>query len=106
MNSVQLIGYLGNDPTLKTATNGSQLTWLRLATDYMRKDEEGKTMKKTSWHNIIAWEKLATLAIETLSKGSHLLIEGELVYRTYTAKDGTTKNITEIRASKLIDLDR
>lgn len=34
------------------------------------------------------------------------MIEGELVYQSYKDKDGITHTYTEIKADKLINLDR
>ena len=42
----------------------------------------------------------------TLTKGAHLQITGELNTRQYTAKDGATKSITEIRVQRINRLDR
>jgi single-stranded DNA-binding protein len=41
-----------------------------------------------------------------LIKGSHVLVEGRVIYRRYTNAQGQTKYVTEIRANYLVDLDR
>jgi len=39
-----------------------------------------------------------------LSKGSLVMLEGEIVYRNYEDKDGNKRSITEIKAAKVIFL--
>jgi single-strand DNA-binding protein len=105
-NKVQLIGYVGNDPKITTASNGSKLARMRIATDRFFKDENSNAVKKTAWHNILAWEKQADFAENNFLKGSHILVEGFIIYRNYKDKSGVTKNITEIKAERLMNLDR
>ena len=105
-NKVQLIGYAGKDPVISTASNGSKLARIRIATDRFFKDEKGNGIKKTAWHNIMAWEKKADFAENNFLKGSHILVEGYIIYRTYKDKSGVTRNTTEIKAERLMNLDR
>lgn len=105
-NKVQLIGYVGNEPTLFTAVNGSKKLTLRVATDQYFKKENGEPFKKTTWHDIVAWEKTAEIAAVDFSKGSHILVEGKINYRTYEDKNGHTRYVTEIKASTFMNLDR
>lgn len=105
-NSVQLIGYLGCDPIIKTRPDGTSLARIRLATDFYRKNEDGSIFRKTTWHEVIAWNRLAEKVTGQFIKGSHILVEGSIEYRTYEDKAGHTRYITEIRASKLLNLDR
>ena len=105
-NNVQLIGYLGGDPVIRKAINGSILARFRLATDYFRRRKDGTVIKKTTWHNILAWDFLAEKVPEHFIKGSHVLVQGEIRHRTYKNKVGEIKNITEVRASGLLNLDR
>lgn len=105
-NSVQLIGYLGDDPAIKTAINGSSLARMKIATDYFRKQKDGTIIKKTSWHNVLAWDWLAKKVPGNFIKGSHILVQGDLRHRTYKNKEGLIKNISEVHASQLLNLDR
>jgi single-strand DNA-binding protein len=97
MNRIILHGFTGKDPEIKTLESGKKLAKLTLATQSYRKDKDGN--KITDWHNIIAWEKLAELLEKHVKKGSELIIEGEVTYRTYEDKEGVTKYITEIICS-------
>ncbi|QEC69358.1 single-stranded DNA-binding protein [Panacibacter ginsenosidivorans] len=105
-NKIQLIGYVGKDPVISTASNGSKLARMRIATDRFFKDENNKPVKQTAWHNILAWEKKADFAENNFLKGSHILIEGRIRYRNYKDKNGEPRHIAEIIAEMLMNLDR
>lgn len=105
-NTVQLIGYLGLDPVLKNASNGSPFTRIRMATDYYRKAEDGTVIHKATWHDIMAWDDLAKKVPENFIKGSHVLVEGYLKHRSYTDRNGIKRYETSIHATELLNLDR
>jgi single-strand DNA-binding protein len=105
-NFVQLIGYLGDNPVMKTAANGSRLARFRVATDYFRRAQDGTIVKKTTWHHVLAWDFLAEKVPDNFIKGTHILVQGELRNRTFKNKDGVLTHITEIHASQLLNLDR
>lgn len=105
-NFVQLVGYLAADPVIRKAGNGSKLARIRMATDSFYQDEHGTRHKKTSWHNIKAWNRLASLVPGNFIKGSHILVQGEIGYRSYTDNAGVKKIVTEITARQLLNLDR
>lgn len=105
-NHTQLIGYLGNDPSSRIAVNGSKLARLRLATDYYRRDNSGNLIHKVTWHDILAWDQLAEKVTGNFTKGSHVLVQGEIRHRTYMNENGHKQNLTEIRATSILNLDR
>lgn len=105
-NSVQLIGYLGSDPKIKTAVNGSHLARLRVATDYFRRRKDGTIIKKTTWHDVLAWDWLAEKVQGNFIKGAHILIQGEIRHRTYKDKQDIPRRISEVHATHLLNLDR
>jgi single-strand DNA-binding protein len=94
MNKVQLHGFTGKDPDVKTLDSGKKIAKFTIATTSFRKDKDGN--KITDWHSIIAWEKLADLTEKYIKKGSELIVEGEISYRDYVDKDGVKKYFTEI----------
>jgi len=104
-NKVQLIGYLGKDPLMSIAVNGSKRAYLRMATDWFRKKEDGTELKKTTWHDIVAWDKKAAKVEAHFIKGSHVLVEGEIEHRSFYKGD-VKRYITRIRATKIMNLDR
>lgn len=107
MNKVQLIGYLGQDPVYHSLKDGNEMAYLRLATDYWIHPKAGEPRKFTDWHGVSLWNNEQVKKMKNyIIKGSHVMIEGRLAYRPYTAKNGEQRLATEIKATLLIDLDR
>ena len=105
-NSVQLIGYVGIDPIIKLCKNGSKKATLKVATHYPLKNQVPGQKYGTVWHAVVAWNAHAEYAERSFLKGSHILVNGSLVYRSFTGTKGNTRYVTEIKAHNLINLDR
>ena len=105
-NKVQLIGYVGSDPTITITSNGSKRARIQIATDTFFKNQQGENVKKTSWHTIIAWDHKAEYAENNFLKGSHILIEGQINYWNFTSAKGEQRHASIIKANLLMNLDR
>lgn len=103
-NRVQLIGNMGNAPEIKTTENGKKLARFSIATNDHYTNAQGEKIAETIWHNILAWGKLAEIAEQFLSRGADVAIEGKLINRSYTDREGVKKYITEIQASEILFL--
>jgi single-strand DNA-binding protein len=103
-NKVQLIGNLGQAPEIKTTETGKKLAQFSVATNESYHNALGEKVTETQWHHIVAWGKLAEIVEKYLSKGKEVAIEGKLVNRTYTDKQGVKHYITEVVASDLLML--
>jgi single-strand DNA-binding protein len=103
-NKVQLIGNLGNAPEVKTTESGKKLARFSVATNESYRNAKGEKVTETTWHNLVAWGKVADIAEKYLSKGSEIAIEGKLINRSYTDKDGNKKYITEVQVNELLML--
>jgi single-strand DNA-binding protein len=103
-NKVQLIGNLGNAPEVKTTESGKKLARFSVATNESYRNAKGEKVTETTWHNLIAWGKVADIAEKYLTKGKEIAIEGKLINRSYTDKDGNKKYITEVQVNELLML--
>jgi single-strand DNA-binding protein len=103
-NKVQLIGNLGNNPEVRTIESGKKMARFSIATNETYRNAKGEKVTETQWHNIIAWGKVADIAEQFLSKGSEVAIEGKLVNRNYTDKEGNKRFITEIVVNEILML--
>jgi len=101
-NKVQLIGHLGADPEIKTLDGGKKLARINIATNETYTNAKGEKVTETQWHNVVAWGKTAEIAGKIFSKGLEVLIDGKLVNRSYTDKDGNKKFVTEVQANELL----
>lgn len=105
-NKVELIGYVGHEPVLLNFPSGAKKAVIRMATDEFVKLDNGERQQITTWHDIAAWDDMADTAIQNFSVGSHILVEGKLVYRTFEDNTGHTRYVTEIKAYSFMNLDR
>lgn len=95
-NSVQLIGNLGEDPTIRYTPGGTAVCNFSMATSKTFKKKDGEKETRTAWHRIVAWGKLAEISAEYLHKGKQVFVEGELQYGSYEDKEGIKRYTTEI----------
>ena len=103
-NRVQLIGNLGNAPEVKTIESGKKVANFSMATNEHYRNAQGEKITETTWHNLVAWGKVAEIAEKYLSKGSEVAIEGKLVNRSYTDKEGVKKYVSEVEVNELLML--
>ena len=101
MNKIILYGFTGKDPEIRNLESGKKVAKFSLATNKVYTNSQGEKITETSWHNVILWNKLADLAEKYIKKGSSVIIEGEISYRSYDNKDGQTIYITEIIGDRL-----
>ena len=101
-NKVQLIGNLGNAPEVKVLEAGKKMARFSIATSDAYRNAKGEKVTETQWHNIVAWGKVAEIAEKFLLKGSEVALEGKLVNRNYTDKEGVKKYITEVVVNELL----
>ena len=63
--------------------------------------KENKEVSNTTWHNLVAFGKVADVCERMISKGKLVSIEGKLNYRSYQNKENQTVYITEIQVYKV-----
>ena len=103
-NKVTLIGNLGQTPEVKELTGGKKVAKFSLATNESYRNKAGEKITDTQWHNLIAWGKTAEIVEKYVKKGSEIAIEGKLLNRNYTDKDGVKRYVTEIQVNELLML--
>ena len=94
INRVILRGRVGSEPELKNVgANGTALLKFSVCTSAKVREQDVAT-----WHNVCAWGALAEAVGPELRKGQAVLVEGELRVRSYEAKSGEKRTVTEIVA--------
>ena len=106
VNKVILLGRLGKDPELKYVPSGAPVANFSIATDEVWIDRNNEKQKRTEWHRIVAWGKLAEFCGEYLSKGRLLYVEGRLRSRTWEDRNGNQRTTTEVNATDIVLLGR
>jgi single-strand DNA-binding protein len=108
LNKVTLIGNLGNDPEIRTTSNGSKVANFSLATTRQWNSASGEKQEKTEWHKCIAWNTggkgtgLADIIERYVKKGDKLYVEGRIEYRQYEDKEKQTRYVTEINVREIL----
>jgi single-strand DNA-binding protein len=98
VNKVILIGRLGKDPAVTYTPSGSPMAKFSLATDWASKDRSGEQQRHTEWHNIVAWNKLAEICGQYLTKGKLVYIEGTIRSRQWEDQAGNKRTSYDIVA--------
>lgn len=101
VNSVTLIGNVGNDPEMKYTQGGMAICTISLATTSVRKDKDGNQQEQTQWHRVKLFGKLGEIAGEYVKKGRQIYIQGSIRYDKFTGQDGQERYVTEIVADEM-----
>src|SRR4029078_2856435 len=105
LNRVQLIGNLTRDPELRYTPQGTAVCSFSIATNRSWTTDAGEKKDEADFHRIVAWNKLAELCSQFLTKGRKVYVEGRLTTRNWTAQDGAQRSTTEVIISDMILLD-
>lgn len=99
MNKAILIGRLTKDPEVRATNSGKSVATFSLATTRRFKDASGE--KRSDFHNVVVWGSLADIVGKYLFKGHMASVTGEIQNRSYEAKDGSKRYITEVIADEI-----
>lgn len=91
MNAVNLIGYVGSQPELKTTQSGKSVCSFNLAV---------KSRDKTNWIKLVFWNNLAEVVAKYIGKGEQLGVTGEINVREYEV-EGTKRTAFEINVNDI-----
>jgi len=101
-NYCKLLGRLGRDPEVRDLGEGKKLARFGMATNEFQREKDGTFKETTTWHDVVAWGKLADFAAQQLKKGMKVQVEGKLVKRKYMDKDGKEHVAIEVNAKELL----
>ena len=92
MNKVFLTGRLTKAPEVRSTQNGKSVCTFTLAVDKRRKEDGADFLP------VVVWGTLAEVCGKYLDKGRQVAVAGEIHIRSYEAKDGGKRYVTEIIA--------
>jgi single-strand DNA-binding protein len=101
VNKVILVGRLGRDPETRFTSGGQAVCNFSVATDETYKDRAGERQKRTEWHKIVMWGKLAEIAQQYLKKGALVYLEGRIQSRQWDDKEGQKRTSFEVVANTM-----
>lgn len=93
-NFVHLVGYLGNEPTIKQTVAGKVARLSIAINSYIM--EDGKRKSKVEWHTLVAWNALAEKIVAKCKKGNLIAINGHLNSYSYENNEKGKQYVTNI----------
>ena len=96
MNKVILHGRLARDPELKYTTSGKAVAGFTIAVNRRHSSNNNNQGPPADFIPCVAWEKLAEIVANNLTKGSEILVEGRMQVRSYDAQNGSKRYVTEV----------
>ena len=99
MNHFIGIGRLTRNPEVRQTQTGKSVTNFTIAIN--RRGTDG-----ADFIPVVAWNRLADICGQYLTKGSQVCVSGAIQLRTYQADDGSNRSVFEIIANEVEFLTR
>lgn len=104
VNQVILMGNLTRDPEVRQTPNGQTVCSFGLALNRSFKGADGQWQEATDFVDIVAWAQLGERVSQYLHKGSRVLVQGRLQYRSWD-QDGQKRSKLDVVANDVTFLD-
>ena len=101
MHKTTVIGNLGSDPEMRYTPNGVAVTSFSLASNRKYKTSDGESREEVTWFRITAWNKLAEICNQWLTKGKQVYVEGRIKINTYENNSGEFRASLELTANEI-----
>lgn len=99
MNKCHIIGRMTKDPEVRYTQGGTAVATFTLAVD--RRVAKDKP-KEADFIPCVVWGKMADGVVKNYChKGKKVAVEGRIQVRSYDAKDGTKRYVTEVIVNDL-----
>ena len=99
---ITIVGNLGADPDIRQTASGTSVANLNVGvTTYAGKDQSGQPINHTEWFRCTVWGAQADNAGKYLTKGSKVLITGEIRTRKWQDQNGNDKYTAELHAKDM-----
>jgi single-strand DNA-binding protein len=92
--SVSFAGNLTDNPEVRYTESGIARAVFQVAAS-------GRREQEASFFTVVVWRDQAEHVAESLSKGSRVVVVGRLQQRSWTAEDGSVRQVVEILAEEL-----
>ena len=92
---ITIVGNIGKSPEIKYTPQGKAVCSFSVAVT------EGIDKEHTEWFSVETWEKTAEAVAKFCDKGNQVLVEGRMKTRKWTDKDGGTRYLTDLKASRV-----
>lgn len=101
-NSITIIGNATREPELKYSPAGRPMGHFSVAVNRRWQNRQTNEWEEsTSFFNVVTWGELAENVIESLTKGSRVIVTGRLEQRSWETTEGEKRTTVEIVADEV-----
>ncbi len=100
-NTVNLVGFIGNNPASRETQSGSSITSISLATSRSYNNSEGNRQTETEWHRITCFNGIGKCVAERVTKGAMVMVTGRIHYTRWTDNAGQARYGCDIVAEQV-----
>ena len=101
INQLIIIGNVGSDAELKFTAGGKPVANFSVAVNESFKNSNGDQVDRAEWFRCVAWNGLAEVCGQYLTRGKQVYLEGRVQTRKYDDKAGNARTVTEVVVSTL-----
>lgn len=96
-----IVGNLTNDPELKFTPSGAAVANFTVAVSKRVKEGDKWVDGPSSFYRCSIWRQYAENIAESLSKGTRVIVTGEMHQREYEDKQGEKRSVWELHADEV-----
>ena len=100
-NKTIIVGNITQDITLKYTPSGAATAKSSIASNYKYKSNNSEQKEEVCFLEFNIFGRSAEIAHQYLKKGSKILLEGRLIYETWTGPDGKPRNKHSLRVETM-----
>jgi single-strand DNA-binding protein len=101
VNKLIVLGNVGSDAELKFTAGGKPVANFSVAVNESFKNSNGDQVDRAEWFRCVAWNGLAEVCGQYLTRGKQVYLEGRVQTRKYDDKAGNARTVTEVVVSTL-----
>ena len=100
---ITVIGNLTADPEMRFTPSGAAVTSFTVASTPRTFDRQAGEWKnaETLFMPCQAWRQMAESIAESLTKGTRVIVQGRLVQRSYTTREGENRTVVEMQVDEI-----
>lgn len=101
-NTVTVIGNVTREPELRFAPTGSAIATFGLAVNRRWQNRQTNEWEEAvSFFDVVAWRELGENVVESIAKGTRVIVTGRLEQRSWETQDGDKRSKVEIVADEI-----
>ena len=100
---ITIVGNLTADPEMRFTPSGAAVASFTVASTPRTFDRQAGEWKngETLFMPCQAWRQMAENIAESLTKGTRVIVQGRLVQRSYTTREGENRTVVEMQVDEI-----